>query len=195
MSTEIQQTSDQITPNSDATVNNIEQPAAVVTPAEQQKQEPVVPEKYDLKLADGAKLDPAYIESFSAFAKERKMTQEQAQEYLNREASAVDTYAQKQEKEFEALKSTWIEEIKSDSELGGEQFAKNVELAKRALEKFGTQKFIQDLDATGYGNHPELVRIFSRIGKLIAEDKMVTPGANSGGQKSYEDIFYGQKTN
>lgn len=193
MSTEI--TTPAVTPTETQPVvtETVADPSKTQTPEPTKVETPVIPEKYDLKLSDGSQLDSAYLEKFSSFAKEKKLTQEQAQEFLGREEMALKSYADKQAQEFEQLKTQWVSDVKNDPEIGGEAFTKNVELAHRALEKFGTQKFIEELNQTGYGNHPELVRIFSRIGKLISEDKMVSPGSVSGGTKTYEDIFYGKQ--
>lgn len=149
--------------------------------------------KYDLKLAEGAMLDQAYVEQFSQFAKENKLTQEMAQGFLNREQNLLNSYVQKQQQEFEATQKAWVAEIEKDPEIGGEKLKENVELAHRALKQFGSEKFLSELEQTGYGNHPELVRVFAKIGQLIKEDKMVSPNANSGGTRTLEDVFYGGK--
>lgn len=148
--------------------------------------------KYDLKLAEGAMLDQAYVEQFSQFAKENKLTQEMAQGFLNREQNLLNSYVQKQQQEFEATQKAWVAEIEKDPEIGGEKLKENVELAHRALKQFGSEKFLSELEQTGYGNHPELVRVFAKIGQLLKEDKMVSPNAQSGGVKTLEDIFYGR---
>ncbi len=205
MLTETQGTA-QVTPNAapvgnqatpQATPATVTPPAPVVTevtpPAAAAK--PLVPERYDLKAPEGSLIKPGHIEAISAYAKQEGLTNEQAQKVLDREHAVVEGYYKSQLTEFEQAKESWKQEILKDPEIGGEGFQKNIELAHRALEKYGTPKFIAELDATGYGNHPELVRIFARIGKLMADDKMVSPGAQTGGQRTYEDVFYGpQKT-
>lgn len=163
------------------------------TEEQQPTQEVVVPEKYDLKLDDGAVLDSAYLEQFSQFAKEKKFTQEQAQEFLSRENALLSGFVQKQQQEFEAMQKAWVDEVKKDSEIGGEKFNESVELAHRALKQFGSEKFLNELESTGYGNHPELVRVFAKIGQLLKDDKMVSPNSNNGGTKSLEEIFYGKQ--
>lgn len=154
--------------------------------------QPTIPEKYEFKL-EQSPLDKSYLESFQTYAKEQKMTQDQAQKLLERESFAVNEYLNKQNAEFEKTQSQWVEAIKQDQEIGGDNFNKNIELAHRALKKYGTPQFIQDLEQSGFGNHPELVRIFARIGKSIGEDSMISTNTNTGGKKSYEEIFYGSQ--
>lgn len=178
-----------------AATTEVTTPAAVTpspaTEVKPQTQDPVIPEKYELKLEEGSKLDPSYVEKFSAFAKEKKMTQEQAQEFLAREHTAVQSYYDQQLQNFEKTKEAWKQQTISDPEIGGEKFNENVELAHRALKQFGSENFIKEIDATGYGNHPELVRVFARIGKMMSESKMVIPGTQSGGTREMSDVFYG----
>lgn len=153
---------------------------------------PIVPEKYDIKVGEDSPIDNAYLDAFQSYAKEQKLTQEEASKLFNREQFAVSEYLKRSNVEFEQMKSQWVESVKKDPEIGGDNYAANVELAHRALEKYGTPQFKQELESSGFGNHPELVRIFARIGKSLADDKFVSPGAVSGGKKSYEDIFYGK---
>ncbi len=155
---------------------------------------PVVPEKYDLKLEEGSLLDPSHVEQFESFAKEKKMTQEQAQEFLQREHKAIQSFYESQQQKFEQTKEAWKQQTISDPEIGGEKFNENIELAHRALKQFGSETFMQAIESTGYGNHPEMVRVFARIGKMMAESKIVTPGTQTGGpSKNMADIFYGDK--
>lgn len=178
------------TPNAAPVVNETATPVVAEAAA---PTAPVVPEKYELKPVDGSPVDAKYLESFQTYAKEKGMTQEQAQQLFERETFAVSEYASKLDSEFEAQKSQWIEAVKKDPEIGGDHFQQNVELAHRALERFGAPSFVKELDASGYGNHPELVRVFARIGKALSEDRFIDPGANTGGKRSMEEIFYGKQ--
>lgn len=169
----------------------VEQQAAQAAP-DTTPQAPAVPEKYDFKLDEGSLLDAAYVEQFSQFAKEKKLTQDQAQEFLQREAQALNSFVQKQQQEFEKVQAEWVNQIKTDPEIGGDKFNQSIELAHRALKEFASDSFLKELETTGYGNHPELVRVFAKIGNLIKEDKMISPSA-AGGTRSIEEIFYGKK--
>jgi uncharacterized protein YnzC (UPF0291/DUF896 family) len=155
--------------------------------------EPVIPEKYELKLDEGSLIDSSYLEKFQTYAKEKKLTQEQAQELIQREDATRREYLEAQRSKWAETTENWKKQAQADAEIGGEKFAENVEHAHRALEKFSTPQFKQALDSSGYGNHPELVRVFARIGRMMAESKMIVPGANTGGSKELTEIFYGNK--
>ena len=156
--------------------------------------ERIVPEKYDLKIPDGAEIDPAHVEKISSYAKEKGLTNEEAQGILSRDAELISSFKNGQREQLAKASSEWIESSKSDKEIGGEAFTRNVELAKRVIDRFGTDEFKKALDDTSLGNHPELVRLLVRIGKGMAEDQFIPAGSQSGGKRSAVDILYGNPT-
>jgi hypothetical protein len=168
----------------------------VESASEQQVQPPseVKEIKYDVKLPDGSLLDAKQVEEVVAFAKANNLSNEQAQDLLNRENETVSAYQKTQESTFEETKAGWVDAVMNDKELGGQGFNQSVEFAHRALEKFGSVELKETLDKTGLGNHPELVRVFSRIGKAMADDTLVSANAsNASTKKSMEEVFYGAK--
>ena len=70
-------------------------------------------------------------------------------------------------------------------------FNESIELSKRVIDKFGSQELKQQLDATGFGNHPELVRIFSKIGKAMGDDKLVIVNRQDQPKKTLAEKMYG----
>ncbi len=167
-----------------------------VDPPKEEVKAPVVPDKYELKLADGSKLAASDVEKVSAFAKANKLTQEEAQKLLGMKQEAVKTYADAQAVEAQKLeteKSGWLDKIKADSELGGVDAAglnANVELSKRVLTKYGSPELLSILDSTKLGNYPELVRCFSRIGKAMGEDKFIAGPPEKAPSRRPEDVMY-----
>lgn len=151
------------------------------------------PIEYDLKLPKDSALDEGVVDEIAEFAKEQGLSNDQAQNILEREDKAVKEYANAQVEGLKEKSTQWVEEAKNDKELGGENFKENVEHAHRALEKFGSKQLKDTLESTGLGNHPELVRVFSRIGKAMADDTIVRPGSEGSKQKSAEEIMYGGK--
>ena len=53
-------------------------------------------------------------------------------------------------------------------------------IARDAVEKFGGDSLKQVLDKTGLGNHPEVVKAFAKVGRLIAEDEIIGRGSRAG---------------
>ena len=171
-----------------------EEPAKKEEP--DKKEEPVKAEepKFELKLPEGSLLDAGAIERTVAFAKEQGLTPKAAQAMLDRESKLLTTNADSQKEAWDKGTVQWLEASKVDKEFGGEAFPKNAELAKRVVERFGTPELMKGLTETGFGNHPELVRLMVRIGKAMDEDQLVLPGAkNTAAPKEMHDVFYPQK--
>lgn len=150
-------------------------------------------EDYELKPLEETKLSDADMERIAAYAKEQGLSKEAAQKLVEQESEARDSYFEDLQSQHKRMVGQWVEDVKSDKEIGGDNYKKNVELARRVAHKFGTQKFLDNLDATGYGNNPEVVRVFARIGRSMSSDSLVKSGVKSGGDTSMEDIFYGNK--
>lgn len=147
--------------------------------------------EYALTLPEGSQLDPVAVEQVASFAKEHGLSNDKAQAILERESQAIATFAQKQEAELKhKVDVLWPEAVHSDKEIGGPFYKENVELAHRALKSFSSEQFNKMLESSGLGNHPEVVRVFSRIGKAMAPDKLVTGGTQGSGEVRIEDLFY-----
>lgn len=148
-------------------------------------------EKFEFKLPQGSLLDAGAIERTVAFAKERGLSAEHAQALLDRESKLLTTHAEGQQKTLKDVTAKWIETAKADSEIGGEKFAENAELAKRVIARFGSDGLKKGLEETGLGNHPDLVRVFMKIGRAMSEDQLVLPGSKTAATRDMADLFYG----
>lgn len=154
--------------------------------AEEPKKEqpPVVPEKYDLKIPEGSVVDARFVEKIAAVAKAQGLSNEQAQALLNQQSQEIGSYVKEQS-------DTWKSQALADKEIGGDNLNKNVALASRVISKFGSDSLRAELDKTGYGNHPEVIRLLSKIGAAIGEDHLVMPGSTSSAPKSRVEKYYG----
>ncbi len=140
---------------------------------------PSVPDKYEFKAPDGVVLDSEALAEFEPIAKELKLTQEQAQKLVEMHTKQLQKASQLQTQVAAQQIEAWVSDIKADKEIGGANFDTSVRHAQAAAKKFGSPEFLAALDATGMGSHPELVRVFARIGKAMAEDTFVAPGKES----------------
>jgi hypothetical protein len=130
------------------------------------------PEKYDLKAPDGIELDTTAVEEFSAIAKELNLTNDQAQKF-------ADVAAKMEQRRAEAHVNTvkeWAEQSKGDKEIGGDAFDANLATARKFMDTFGSPELKQLLDVSGFGNHPEVVKLFVKAGKRFGEDGFVASG-------------------
>lgn len=176
--------------------------AANGKPAEGAKTEPpaggpaVVPDKYELKIPDGSLLDAAHVDKLTAFAKEQKLTNAQAQVILNRENEAVASYVTAHKPGGEVwnkLVTDWESAALVDKEIGGskEVLAANVELGKRVIDRYFPEPIRKFLQESGYGSNPDVLRGFVKLGKAAGEDKIERPNTTPTDQKSTAELFYG----
>lgn len=145
----------------------------------------------ELKLPEGSSLDATYLEQTKAMAKDLGLTQEAAQKLVERDNAMMAGFVQQHQTKWNEQVVQWEGVVKSDKEIGGNNFQSSVSDARTALDKFGTPEFKQMLNQSGYGNHPELIRLLSRVGKAMREDKMVTTSSQPArDQKSFAEAFY-----
>lgn len=173
---------DEPKPGSDPT------PPADVKPDEPKPAEPPkpegAPEKYEFKAPEGKEYDPQVLESFSTAAKDANLSQEAAQKLIDSMAPAL---AQRQQAQVEAVHQDWLEASKNDSEFGGDKLKENLVIAKKGYE-FASPALRELMEKTHLGDHPEVVRLFIKIGKEISEDKFVGGKATDAG--SPETVLY-----
>jgi hypothetical protein len=150
---------------------------------------PTAPAKYDFTSADG-KVAPSVLSKFEGVARELNMTQAQASKLLD---SVLPEMAAAQSAQQQQTIASWAEAAKADKEFGGDKLAENLSVAKKALDAFGSPELTQMLNATGLGNHPELIRAFFRAGQKISSGNFVPSGqgaskATDAGSKLYPSM-------
>jgi|GEM_PF-6783335 len=155
--------------------------------------EDAVPEdgKYELAIPDGVKLDEAALAEFSPLLKEAGVTKGNAQKLTDAFIKAQQRQSEAQQQQWAETQRDWVQTAKSDKEIGGAKFDTTVQAARNALDRFGTPELKEALNYSGMGNHPEFIRLLSRVSSAISEDKPVStelPGTTSG--KDHADILY-----
>lgn len=146
---------------------------------------------YELKLPEGSSLDASYLEQTKALAKELGLSQEAAQKLVERDSGLMSSAHERNMAKVRENTEQWAKDAQADKEIGGNNFQSSVTDAKTALDKFGTPEFKNLLNQSGVGNHPELIRLLSRVGKAMREDKMVTTSSQPArAQKSFAEAFY-----
>lgn len=138
-----------------------------------------VPEdgKYELTMPDGIELDAELLGAVSPRFKELGLTRAQAQALTDDFIKVQQERATKQTQEWGERIAGWADEAKKDKEIGGDKWNTTVTNATRFTNTFGTPALKDYLNASGGGNHPELIRAFAKAGELIREDSPPTGGA------------------
>ena len=155
-------------------------------PAAEEVAAPVVPEAYELSL-EGVELDAKLVEEATPIFKELGLTNDQANALL---PLAPKLMAQAQEATMRQIieagaqqRQSWLEATKADPDIGGGKMEETTHLAAKGLDAIGFVEghpFRKALTESGFGNHPDMIRMARRLGELVGEDgDFVRAGAGS----------------
>ncbi|WP_060545729.1 hypothetical protein [Pseudomonas sp. NBRC 111136] len=159
----------------------------------EQAQKPVVPEAYAFKdLPEGYAMSDQQLAEVSPLFKELGLTQEQADKLVAFDAKRALAAEQAGLEQRQGLVTGWEKSLREDAAFGGANFDANVGVAQKALAQFGTPELSTMLKESGLGSHPEVVRLFHRIGPQLAEGQLHS-GSGNNTRKSNEEVFYGKK--
>lgn len=162
---------------------------------ESQAVEDGAPEKYEFKFEEGFEVESDVLDAFSEVAKEANLNQEKAQKILE---TVLSKHGEIQAQAFESKVEGWAEASKVDKEFGGDKLQENLAIAKKAFTDLGSPELLELMNETGFGNHPEVIRLGYKIGKKLSEDTYVEgqggkPRARTGPSTDAEiaDALYG----
>lgn len=189
------------TPAAESAAPASSQAAADAAAAAAAKSTPSIPAPpaevaYALALPKDAQIEASAIERVTTFAKDHKLAPDVAQKALDLADAEVKADRNKQNvlaiESFKTMATKqWVEDVKADTEFGGDKYLITVEEVKRAADRFLTDADREVLNTTGWGNHPMLVKMFARIGRAISNDKLVNGNSNvSGVQKTDGQVLY-----
>jgi len=126
---------------------------------------------------EGFSIDPALVRNADPVLRDIGLSNDAANKLL---PVARDIMARTQEnlvRQIEdaaaAQKKSWHEAFVADPEIGGARRGETEHFAAKALDALGYAQghpFRQALDSSGFGNHPDMIRAFRRLGELVGED-------------------------
>lgn len=154
------------------------------------KSEDNTDEEYELSKPEDSLLSDADMERIASYAKEQGLSKDAAEKLVTDRDAAVKDFHQNNLDNHKVLVDKWANDCKDDKEIGGENYKESVIHAKTAIDRFATEEFKKQLNDTGFGNNPEVVRIFARIGRAMDSDSVVRGGAAQGSGKSAEHILF-----
>jgi hypothetical protein len=159
-----------------------------------------VPEAYELTPPEGFdKLDEKAVAAATPVFKELGLSNEQAQKLIPVAGEFAKSIVEQRDQQLLGTvmeqRASWLEDARKDPEIGGQNWDKSLQDAARFMDHMGFPKgsplrgFLND---SGAGNHPELIRLFAKAGKLIAEDGVVRGDADVAVKpKTDAELFYG----
>lgn len=138
--------------------------------------------KYTLTMPEGVQVDQELLDAVGADFKELGLTHKQAQQLADKFIEVNTKRAEKQAEQFAETITKWGEDAKKDKEIGGANWDGSVKDARRAIDTLGTPELKNYLEITGGGNHPEIIRLFAKVGSMIKEDSPANGGAEGAGK-------------
>jgi len=140
---------------------------------------PKTPDLYpvpDVKLEDGLSLDKDRLTKFQQQAHKLGLNASQGRGVLEYYMNVMNETMQAQKSSTAQSAAAAEVELKQE---WGDKFDANVDLAKGVIRKFGDEKIMSYIEG-GMGNNTQLVRLLSKIGSLMIEDKAKGGGAEFG---------------
>jgi len=145
------------------------------------------PEDYgDFTFPEGFQVDDTALGEFKTLAASMSLTKDQAQKLVDFRAAQHQQHMAALDRQAER----WVQEARSDNEFGGNDFAKNIAIADRAIATYGTPELRALLNQYGLGNHPELVRFAYRVGQTVTEPGPVNTTSPQSGSADHAEILY-----
>lgn len=149
--------------------------------------------KYDfsaVKNSNGENYNQTTVDFVTTVAKEMKLNNEQAGSLLK---ILADNYQTVQQQTVQRERTNWRAELRSDPELGGENFDKTRLHLSTVMRKFGNNEVKDILNSTGLGDHPAFVRMFNAIGASMSQEVNVIKGTQPKPKFDYNNYFYNTK--
>lgn len=123
-------------------------------------------QEYGFSAEDNTKLTDVF--------KKAKLSQEQADILLNAYHGDIANLGQQFDNELQTAivtqRNTWANQVKADSELGGQNFANTKLNIGRVMQQFGTPELKNFLNESGLGYNPDFVRFMNKVGTMIGND-------------------------
>lgn len=148
---------------------------------------------YDLKVPENSFISDARVQELTKLAKDNGLTNEQAQSLVNVEHDAVTRFAKAQVDEFNKLKAGWKNEVQADKDFGGDKYRETVAVAHEFVKNYAPQSLIAELEKTGYGDYPDLVKMFAKAGRDLESAKFIPSRSASKTPQSKAEKWYGKE--
>lgn len=135
-------------------------------------------------LPEGLVKDEKMEAFFRKAMHENGLTQKQAEGLYKSQVEYMGQ-ASKQGQEAQAeLEKQWDIQVRQDFGLA---HAEQMDVAKQAIEKFGTDELRTYFNESRLGNHPEMIKFAAKVGSAMIESGNMGEGGRSGGTQMTPD--------
>lgn len=161
--------------------------------------EAATPEAYSFVMPEGVELDTQLAESVTPILAEAKVPPAVAQKLADALAAHIKSqqdqapavYAEMRRQEIAQQTEQWRAQITADPELGGPQAEAINKRVLAAVGALATEQFKAEMNAHGWGNHPELIRFINRCIDYVPAETGERAAGAGGSKPSAADVLYG----
>ena len=114
--------------------------------------------------------DNGTLDDYREFAHQTGLSQNQAENVLTLFSDIQEEEENQQVKSKEDLKLNTKIDLQKE---WGKNYDGKVDMATRAFAQFSSPELRSVINQSGLGNHPEMIRAFSKIGEQLGEDSLV----------------------
>lgn len=139
---------------------------------EEEEEEEVDRDYSKLTFKDPENIDQDLLKEATEVFGESKLSVEQAQKLIQLQ----EKFIEKTHAKYHETVDGWIKEAKKDPEFGGKDYEKNMAAVNKAFKEYGSESLGKFLDDYRFGDHPEVIRMFYRIGQTLTEDSKAGAG-------------------
>lgn len=140
----------------------------------------------DIKVPDGSAVDDKSLATLKETLADANLSpSERGQKLFDLHNSIVKEAVEGPVNLWMKTQGEWQAAVKADAELGGANHPAVLETIAKGLEAIGGAEAAKMREAfilTGAGNHPEIVRLMYRVGKMVTEGKHVAGSPVAGEQ-------------
>lgn len=142
------------------------------------------PEAYDLSV-EGVELDPEMVAEAEPILRELNLSNDAAKKFVPIAAKMMDRAVEATVNDIvakgNAQRKEWLDSAKAAEDIGGAKWDATMHMAAKGLDALGFVKADKDknveahpfrlaLEQTGFGNHPDMIRMAAKLGELVSED-------------------------
>lgn len=121
-----------------------------------------------IKMPEGVKLEGEAKDAFARAVAEGDPNK-RAQALLDLYAGEAKKAQEGAYKTFQDMNKSWVDAVKADPEIGGDNWANVQKTIAKGLDTFGTPGVRQALNLTGAGNNPDVIKTFYKMAKALTE--------------------------
>ncbi|WP_320169527.1 endoprotease [Maridesulfovibrio sp.] len=147
---------------------------------------PPAPEDYRIDYGLPGGVDPQIDSRFRNFAHENGISAELAQKLVDFSNQLETVRMEEQHYQVEE----WEKQLRAMPGWQGRNYSRNVGIARQALRTFASPELAELIGTSGYGNHPEVVKAFYKVGKRLSEDSYLDSSRRTPRKKTIGEILY-----